>query len=120
MRGSRDERLILIRDRCKVVALAVLDSPKIGDNEMELIAGMRNVQEMVLRAVAAKRRFMKNYSVVRTLVNNPRVPIEVTMPLVQHLLTVDLHYVMKNRNISDALRKAVLNLVQRRMERKGE
>jgi len=117
MRGERDERLILIRDRCRVVALAVLESPKINETEMESIAGMTNVQEQVLRGVAGKRRFIRNYNVIRALVNNPRVPIEASLPLVPHLLTVDLKSLIKNKNVSDTVHKAVINLFQKRMER---
>ena len=35
----------------------------------------------VLRLIAANRKFMKAYVVMRALVNNPRAPIDITMPL---------------------------------------
>ena len=64
MRGNREERMVLIRDRSKLVSLAVLASPKVNDSEMETFAAMKNIQETVLRAIAANRKNMKNYGVI--------------------------------------------------------
>ncbi len=69
MRGSREERMILIRDGVRVVAVAVLESPKVSEQEMESFANMKNVQEVVLRGIANRRRFMKVYGVVKALVS---------------------------------------------------
>ena len=106
--GTRDERFILIRDSNKIVAMAVLESPKVGESEMETFAAMKNVQEEVLRTIARNRRFMKHYAVVRALVNNPRTPVDVAMPLLNHLMVLDLQHVSRNKNISDTLRKLAL------------
>ncbi len=54
MRGNREERMVLIRDRSKLVSLAVLESPKVNDSEMETFAAMKNIQEAVLRAMSTK------------------------------------------------------------------
>lgn len=86
VRGNREERMVLIRDRSKLVSLAVLESPKVNDAEMETFAAMKNVQETVLRAIANKRNYMKNYGVLRALVNNPKTPLDVALPLLAHLL----------------------------------
>ena len=105
MMGTRDERFILVRDGAKVVALAVLESPKLTENEVEIFASMRNVQEVVLRTIAMKRRFMKGYAVVKALLNNPRTPLEVALPLLNHLLVNDLRMLAANKNIGDTVRK---------------
>jgi len=114
--GTRDERSILIRDTNKIVAMAVLESPKVGESEMEAFAAMRNVQEDVLRTIARNRRFMKHYAVVRALVNNPRSPIDVAMPLLNHLMVLDLQHLTRNKNISDTLRKLALKTMQTKSE----
>jgi hypothetical protein len=116
MKGNKDERFILIRDGAKVVALAVLESPKLTDSEAEMIAGMKNVQEAVLRGVAAKRKFMKNYAVIRALINNPRVPLDVSLPLMSHLLVMDLKHLSMNKNVSDLLRKLALKMFREKSE----
>src|SRR3954471_7617634 len=108
MKGNKDGRYILIRDGSKVVSGAVLQSPKVSDAEIETFAGMKNVQESVLREIARNRKFIKNYGVVRQLANNPRTPIDVGLPLQAHLLLNDLKALSLNKNIGDTLRKAAL------------
>jgi hypothetical protein len=108
MRGTKDERYILVRDGSKVVSGAVLHSPKLSDSEVETFASMKNVQENVLREIARSRKFMKNYGVIRQLANNPRTPIDVGLPLQNHLLVNDLKALSLNKNIGDTLRKSAL------------
>jgi hypothetical protein len=118
MKGSKDERFILIRDGAKVVALAVLESPKVTDTEAEMFAAMKNVQEAVLRGIASKRKYMKNYAVIRALVNNPRSPIDLSLPLMPHLLIRDLKNLSMNKNVSDLLRKLALKMFREKSQTK--
>lgn len=105
MKGNKDERFILIRDGSKVVSSAVLESPKVTDTEVEGFAAMKNVQESVLRGIAGKRKFMKNYNVVKALVNNPRCPLDLGLTLIKNLTSNDLNALSKNKNVADTLRK---------------
>ena len=120
MKGTKDERFILIRDGSKVVSAAVLESPKLTDSEVETFASMKNVQESVLRTIAAKRKFMKLYPVIRSLVNNPRTPIDVGLPLLNHLLLMDMKSLSINKNVGDLLRKMALKLFKERSETKKQ
>ena len=120
MRGNREERMILIRDRSKLVSLAVLESPKVNESEMEAFASMKNLQEAVLRAIAGKRNYMKNYTVLRALVNNPKTPLDVTLPLLSHLLVKDMRALAVNKNVNETLRKMALKLWRAKSERKKE
>lgn len=108
MKGTKEERSILVRDGTKLVAIAVLDSPKISDGEVEKIASQRNVLEAVLRAIPLKRRFMKNYAVVRNLIFNPRTPIDIALGLMKNLLIADLRNLSGNKEVSDTVRKLAL------------
>src|SRR5262249_12388002 len=89
MKGTKEERSILIRDGTKIVALAVLDSAKITDAEVERFASQKNVLEAVLRGILMKRRFAKNYTIMRNLVCNPRTPVDVSLGLMKNLLVGD-------------------------------
>ncbi len=110
MKGNKEERFILIRDGSKVVSSAVLESSKLTDSEVEMFASMKNVQESVLRGIAGKRKFMKNYAVIRQLANNPRCPLDIQLPLINHLLVMDLKNLSMNKNISDTIRKMALKM----------
>jgi hypothetical protein len=116
MKGTKEERSILVRDGTKLVAIAVLDSPKISDGEVEKIASQRNVLESVLRAIPLKRRFMKNYGVVRNLVFNPRTPIDISLGLMKQLLAADLKNLTGNKEVSDTIRKLGLRMFKQKTE----
>lgn len=120
MKGSKDERFILVRDGSKVVSAAVLESPKVTDMEIEAFATMKNVQEAVLRGIASKRKYMKNYVVQKNLANNPRTPLDVTLPLIKGLMINDLRAMASNKNVNDTLRKTALKLYKQRTEKKAE
>ena len=105
MRGTREERMILVRDGVKVVALAVLESPKLSETEMESFAAMKNVQEVVLRGITLRRRFMKIYGVVRALANNPRTPLDISLPLLKTLLLMDLKNLMRNKSVPEMVNR---------------
>ncbi len=90
LKGNKEERSLLIRDGTKVVALAVLEAPKLSDGEVEKFASQKNVLESVLRQIPLKRRFMKNYKVVRNLVANPRTPLDLGLGLMKNLLIASI------------------------------
>jgi hypothetical protein len=116
MKGSKEERSLLIRDGTKIVALAVLESPKLTDGEVEKFANQKNVLEAVLRSITLKRRFMKQYAVVRNLCNNPRTPIDVSLGLIKHLLVTDLKNLAGNKEVSDTVRKMALRMFRQKSE----
>lgn len=111
IKGSRDERLILIRDSNKVVSRAVLLSPKISENEVEAISQMRNVNEEILRLVGQSRSWSKNYSILHNLVRNSRSPIGVTLALLNRLMARDLKSLSRNKNIPEVVRRSAQRLV---------
>jgi hypothetical protein len=116
MKGSKEERSLLIRDGTKIVALAVLESPKISDGEVERFATQKNVLEAVLRGIPMKRRFAKNYAVVRNLVFNPRTPLDLSLTLMKNLLVGDLRNLSGNKEISDTVRKLATKMFKQKME----
>jgi hypothetical protein len=116
LKGNKEERSILIRDGTKVVALAVLEAPKLADGEVEKFASQKNVLEAVLRTIPLKRRFMKNYIVVRNLVFNPRTPIDLSLGLMKNLLVQDLKNLSGNKEVSETIRKLALKMFKQKME----
>ena len=64
MKGTKGQRAQLIRDSNKLVAAAVLSSPKLTESEVETFSKMANVSEDVLRTIAMNRSWVKNYGVI--------------------------------------------------------
>jgi hypothetical protein len=104
MRGTREQRSLLIRDPNRLVAAAVLSSPRLSDAEVESFARTTNVSEDVLRTIGSHRRWLKNYAVVSALVKNPRTPPAISMPLVSRLSERDLKMLAIDRNVPEGLR----------------
>jgi hypothetical protein len=116
VRGTKEERAILVRDGTKLVALAVLQSPKISDGEVEKFAGQKNVLENLLRGITMHRRFMKNYIIIRNLTANPRTPIDVSLGLVKHLIPLDLKNLSNNKDVSETIRKMALRAFKQKAD----
>lgn len=112
--GSQEERSILVHDANKTVSRAVIQSPKLTDQEIESIAAMKNVNDEILRLMSLNRKFMRSYAVVRNLVNNPRAPVSVGLPLVNRLNDRDLRELSRNKNVAGVLRSTALKLVKQK------
>ena len=106
MKGSREERAILIRDPNKLVSVAVLSSPKVNESEVESFAKMANVSDEVLRTIGQTRAWVKNYAVASSLTKNPKTPLAVSLNLVQRLTDRDLKMITLDRNVQEPLRIA--------------
>jgi hypothetical protein len=111
MKGTRSQRAQLIRDSNKLVAAAVLSSPKLTDAEVEAFAKMANVTEEVLRSIAMNRAWVKNYGVIAGLTRNPKTPPALSMQLVQRLNDRDLKMLATDRNVPEAVRLAARKFV---------
>jgi hypothetical protein len=114
MKGNREARSILIRDSNRIVAQAVIQNPRITDQEIEKIAAMRTVPEEILRQIATNRRWAKLYPVIHNLVRNPRTPVSIAIGLLPRLHVKDLEALGKNRNVSDAVRNQAFRLSKTR------
>ena len=99
-KGSREERAILIRDPNKMIAMAVLSSPKLTISEIEGFARVGNVGEDCLRVIAKTRAWMKNYNVVAALTRNPKTPVAISMNLLSRLTEKDLRTLSTDRNVA--------------------
>jgi hypothetical protein len=115
MKGTREQRATLVRDANKLVAAAVLSSPKLNDSEVEQFTRMGNVSEDVLRIIGHNRAWLKNYGVVMGLCKHPKTPPAISMQLVHRLHERDLKMLMTDRNIQEGVR-----VLARKMASKGK
>jgi hypothetical protein len=106
VKGSKEMRMVLVRDTNKMIAAAVMSSPKMTEQEIEAIAGMASVSEDVLRIIANNRAWMKNYKVSLRLVKNPKTPVAVSMNLLPRIMERDLVQLSTDRNVPEPLRIA--------------
>jgi hypothetical protein len=110
IRGDREARTVLIRDRNRVVYSAVLTSPRITESEIESFASMKNVSPEVLRHIGGRRDWTKRHKVAHELVKNPLTPIAVALRLLPRLPERDLRRLTTDRNIPEAVRRQAIKL----------
>jgi hypothetical protein len=113
LKGSREERTILVRDPNRLVAAAVIGSPRLTDPEIEAFSAMKNISDEILRKIGTHKEWMKRYSIVSNLVRNLRTPIGISIGLVSRLTQRDLKLVANDRNLPTAIRQAALKLIKR-------
>jgi hypothetical protein len=116
MKGGSEARRTLIRDNNKVVQRAVLQSPRLTDQEVEAFAAMSSLTDEILRLIANNRNFRKNYTVVRNLINNPKTPLDVSLHMLPILNPIDLKRLTTNKNIPETLRSTANKLHRTRLE----
>ncbi|MDP2313028.1 MAG: hypothetical protein Q8P41_09005 [Pseudomonadota bacterium] len=114
--GNKSVRSILIRDRNKLVSVAVVKSGRLTDAEVLQHAGNRNLPDEALREIATNREWTRKYPVKVALVNNPKCPASVAVSLVVHLQIKDLTSLSRNRNVSSV----VFSLATKMAKQKGK
>ncbi len=112
LKGSREERAILVRDPNRLVSAAVLGSPRLTEAEIEAFSAMKNVSDEVLREIGNHREWTKRYAVANNLVRNPRTPIGIALTLVPRLNPKDVKGVAIDRNVPEAVRKHAQKFVK--------
>jgi hypothetical protein len=116
VKGGSEARRTLIRDSNKVVQRAVLQSPKLTDQEVEAFAAMSSLTDEILRLIATNRNFRKNYTVVRNLLNNAKTPLDVSLHLLPTANAIDLKKLTTNKNVPETLRTTAHKLMRTRAE----
>jgi hypothetical protein len=105
LKGDREARMMLIRDRNRSVWSAVLSSPRMSEADAEQIVKMRNIAPEVLREVGKNRSWTKRYIVAHELVKNPKTPPEVSTKMLQRIKDPDLRRLVRDKNVPEQIRR---------------
>jgi hypothetical protein len=114
MLGTKEERMLLVRDSNRVIAGAAMRSPLMQEAEVVLISRNKNIGDEVLRVISTSPEWLKSYAVKRNLVENPKTPVPVATRLVQHLREADLKNVAKSKNVTGPVKDAARRHLDRR------
>jgi hypothetical protein len=113
-KGNREVRTLLLRDPNKLVQLAVIQSPRITDGEIVKVALSRTAPNEVLSHIYNNRQLTKNYQIRVGLVNNPKVPVAVSMRFLSTLRAAEVKALAKNKNIPQGLANAAKKLAEKK------
>jgi hypothetical protein len=116
-RADKEGRTLLLKESSRLVVMAVLNSPKITEQEIETLSKSRNVSEEILRAIARRRDWMSKYSIKQGLASNPKTPVSIAMGLLAALTTRDLGMLGKDKGVPEPIRNTAVRLAKQRSER---
>jgi hypothetical protein len=114
MLGTAASRAILVRDKNRLVAEAVVRSPLITENEAAVFAASRNVSDGVLRIIASNGDLVKSHTIKFNLVANPKTPMATALRLLTHLRGDELKKLSKSKSVSAQIAK----LARQELEKK--
>jgi len=101
--GSKEARNLLIKEPNRLITQAVINSPKLTDDEVVSFAGNKNLTKEVPLLISNKKEFTKNYMVKVALVNNPKTPLPTAIKFLSHLMDKDLRSIAKSKNVPTVL-----------------
>ena len=110
--GEQTDRAFLIKDSNKIVAMAVIKSPKIKENEVVGYSSNRSLSPDVIRYIAGRRDWVKLYQVKINLVMNPKTPMARSLSFLPFLKNNDVKKLARSKNIPAALAKAAKRKIQ--------
>jgi regulator of extracellular matrix RemA (YlzA/DUF370 family) len=119
IKGTREARMILVRDPNRMVASAVLRNPRVTETEIESISSIKTVPEDVLRQIGQNRAYVRSYTVIHNLVRNPRTPIAISLGFLNRIQTRDMRALSLNKNIPDVIRSTAYRLYLKRSGTNG-
>lgn len=103
-------RSLLVRDPNPLVATSVLRNNQLQDSEVERIASSRSVVPEVLEVISRNRQWTRKYSVILSLVRNPRTPVGIAIRYLSRVSVRDLTLLKRDRNVSHAVRDGAKRL----------
>lgn len=118
--GNKEARGLLIRDTNKLVAVAVIRSPRITDGEVLRITQNRAVLDDVLRVIYGNREWTKMYAVKLALVKNPKTPLAISLRFLSTLRESEIKDLARDRNVPSSVQMAAKKMVDKKDAPKRE
>jgi hypothetical protein len=112
--GNKEARNLLLKDANKLVLSAVINSPKMMEDEIIKICQSRNVSDEALRLISAKKELVKKYQIKLGLATNPKTPIPIALKLLNHILEPDLRNISKSKNVPSVVSRTAIKILQDR------
>jgi hypothetical protein len=114
LRGSREERAILVNSRNRLIQRSVLACPKLSDSEIEQFASSRSVAQEVISQIANNSRWLRQYGVIMALALNPKTPVYTAKSILPRLNYRDKMRVSRDRNLPPVTRQIAAKLLDTR------
>ena len=97
--GNKEARTILLRDSSRTVVSAVMNSPKLTEEEVIAVAKSRQSNDEAIRMITRNKEWMKIYAVKLGMATNPKTPTGVAIRLIPFLNKKDVKDIAKSKNV---------------------
>lgn len=111
MVGDAMVRKLLIRDPKKIVAFAVLKSPRLTDGEIAVFAANKALSEDILASIARNRQWTKDYATRKALVFNPKTPLSLSLQFLRTLTQKDMKDCSGSRDVNQNIARAAKRMI---------
>lgn len=113
LRGNIEARNILMKSPNKMIQECVLNNPKISIDEIIRYSRNKSFREELIRIIASKKEWTKNYQVRLGLVWNPKTPMTMALKWLSSINPKDLEKLGRSKQIPGMLavsaRKALIH-----------
>ncbi len=111
--GNREARNILIKESNRLILSAVINSPKMTEDDALAYASNKSLSDEVIKLIALKKEWMQSYQIKLALVANPKTPTTVSLKLLNYLMEKDLRNISKSRNIPPLISRAAIRILNK-------
>jgi hypothetical protein len=105
MIGTATERSLLIRSSNRLVAIAVVRSPLLTDNEVANFSSNRSLSSDILREIAANGTLIRSGQVKFNLVRNPKTPLATSLRLLSFLRADELKKIKNDKGVPGQVKR---------------
>lgn len=114
--GSKEERMLLLKDSNRLVYTAALMSPKMQQEDLKALAGNKNMPGDIIAYIANKKELLRDYTVVKSLAFNPKTQLRTGVRLLNFLRDNDVKMLTRSRNVSPQL----VRMAKAHLRKKGK
>lgn len=115
MVGDGNVRKLLIRDPKKLVAMAVLRSPRITEGEVTTFASNKTLPEELLNMICRNRNWVKDYPTRKALIFNPKTPIAFSLQFIRSLNPKDLKDAAQSRDVNQTVQRTARRMIAEKL-----
>ncbi|MHC1696491.1 MAG: hypothetical protein AB9919_00115 [Geobacteraceae bacterium] len=116
--GDKEWRMLLVKDKNKLVSGSVIKNPRITEGEVLIITKCQLNNDDILREICNNKDWTKNYQIRKSLVENSKAPIQCTLRFLSGLTIKDLGLLAKSKNVSSVISTQARRLLMNKAKEK--
>jgi len=105
--GNRKERMILARDPNRFVIMALVESSKIGIEEILVLFKNENLDGPTITKMMQNPQWTEEPQVIFACMKNPKTPVNVATPIIDKLKAKDITAIINDNNVNPTIKNQI-------------